>query len=121
MAWWIPAIMAAAQANTAARKQAKQEKFNQGQAEANKYSPWTGMTNQLDQSYVADPLSAGAAGFVQGMSIQQGIGEGGSNPAPSDTDLSANMFAQQAAQAKPMQQPSIYNNNMYNNPWNIPT
>jgi hypothetical protein len=118
--WWIPLMTAALQAKGAAQKRAHQEQFNKGQAEANKYSPWTGMNNSLDNSYTPDALSAGAAGYMQGMSIDQSLSgaANGASGAAGAVQPTAGQFMDQAQMAQggmPMTQNQ--NPALYGNPW----
>ena len=52
------------------RQQAKaDEKYNMGQAEMTKYSPWTGMTGQLKQGTTEDFFGSALQGGVAGASF----------------------------------------------------
>lgn len=124
MGFFLPAMMvagAALQGRAADRKRKQQERFNQGQAETTRYSPWTGMTGQLDQSYVPGSLEAMAGGAIQGAGMAQGL-QGimngmGSAPTPQPT---AGQFMDQMQMAQP-QAPIGMNMQpgLYGNPWDI--
>jgi hypothetical protein len=49
------------------------EKFNQGQIESNRYSPWTGVRNELREN-TADPLGGAIGGGLAGASMMQQFG-----------------------------------------------
>lgn len=84
---WIPLAMAAVGAVSGARqaeaKRAQQNKFNQIQSEMTRYSPWTGVSGTLDNSYHPDVLSGGVGGGLQGLAASQsltGMFKGSSTP-----------------------------------------
>lgn len=76
-------------AKSAERKADQQRKYNLGQAEITRYSPWTGMTGKLDNSYVPSQFEAALGGAVQGaqmgQSLQGAFGGGGSAPTGVDS------------------------------------
>ena len=115
----LPAMMigsALLQARQAEQRRNQQEKYNKGQAEVTRYSPWTGMQGQMDNSFIPDALSAAAGGAIQGASVAQGLqGAFGGAAAPQPT---AGQFMDQAQMSQPMA-PSSMNMQpgLYGNPW----
>ena len=102
----IPAAMALMGANNAQRKADAQRQNNKLEAEKHKYSPWTGVTGKIDNSYAPSALEGGLAGGLSGAAAVQGLGLGG-------------MGAQQAAQQAPQnamamnQDPTLYGNSLW--------
>lgn len=72
----IPIAMAAMGANSAQRKADQQKKYNIGQAETTRYSPWTGQSGRADNSYSPSALEGGVSGGIQGMGAVQSLGLG---------------------------------------------
>ena len=75
MSWIAVGVMAATTAMSVHREneQAKQaKKFNQGQAEITKYSPWTGMRGEV-KPYSYDPVGAGMQGAVSGLQLGNNV------------------------------------------------
>lgn len=104
------------QARQADQRRKQQQRFNQGQAEVTRYSPWTGMQGQMDNSFVPDALTAGASGAIQGLGMAQGLqGMMGGQAAAQPT---AGQFMDQMQMAQPMA-PSSMNMQpgLYGNPW----
>lgn len=67
----IPAIAGAVLGYDQQRRQAKAtEKFNKGQAEVTRYSPWTGVKGQIQQNN-ADPISGALQGGLSGAMFGQ--------------------------------------------------
>jgi hypothetical protein len=74
---WITVGVVAASAlmgseNAKAKKKA-QESNNQMQSEITKYSPWTGMSGQTDNSFQPGELAGGIAGGIQGLGMGQSL------------------------------------------------
>jgi outer membrane lipoprotein SlyB len=89
--WWALPIATALMGASKADRQAKQQKeYNLAQAEATRYSPWTGRAGQLDNSATANAFEGAVSGGVHGLGIAQGLGWGpgaaaaGSNAATGD-------------------------------------
>lgn len=108
---------AALQARQAQARRKQQERFNKGQAEVTRYSPWTDMRSQMDNAFVPDALSAAAGGAIQGAGVAQGL-QGLMGGAPATPQPSAGQFMDQMQQAQPMA-PSSMNMQpgLYGNPW----
>ena len=66
------------------QKAKQMKKYNEGQAEITRYSPWTGRAGEI-KPYTYDPLSATAGGALQGLGMSQSFGKlgGGSQPTAS--------------------------------------
>lgn len=120
MSWVTVAVVggsALMNMNAAKQKQKQQENFNMAQSELTRYSPWTGMKGQLDNSYAPDQLSAGISGGIQGLGIAQGAQGLFSKPAEGalptggtmDAGMSGNQQFQQQQQS-PWMKPNIFGN-----------
>lgn len=121
MAWVTVAVVggsALMNMNAAKQKQKQQENYNLAQSEITRYSPWTGMKGQLDNSYTPDQLSAGISGGIQGLGMAQGAQGLFSKPAdtgaaatagPMDAGMSGNQQYQQQMQS-PWGKPNIFGN-----------
>ena len=80
MSWITVGVMAASAVSSMMsnqRKAEKQRQNNLAQAEITKYSPWTGMKGQLDNSYTPGSLESGISGGIQGAAIGQGLKNSG--------------------------------------------
>lgn len=70
--FWVPLAMAAAGAAAGMsrdRAQAKQmRRYNEGQAETTRYSPWTGMKGEITP-HTSDPMGAGLTGALSGYAM----------------------------------------------------
>lgn len=84
MAFWIPLMAAAAGAyasNRRASAEAKQNKrFNEGQAEVTRYSPWTGMQGEIKPytyDAIGSTLQGGLSGFAMGSNITNNMNRAG--------------------------------------------
>lgn len=74
--WWLlPAATALLSANKANRQAEQQQKYNIGQSEMTRYSPWTGQAGKIDNSYTPSVLEGGLSGGVQGLGIMQSFGK----------------------------------------------
>ena len=73
-----PALLMGASAimgmNRANRQADQQRRNNLAQAEITRYSPWTGMRGQIDNSYTPSGLEGAISGGIQGASMAQGLG-----------------------------------------------
>jgi hypothetical protein len=100
----IPMIIGAAMsARAAENKKSQQERYNKAQAETTRYSPWTKMMGQLDNSYTPGAMEAGFGGAVQGLGMAQSMGSafgGSSSAAPQASPQGASYLGgnQMAAQ-----------------------
>jgi hypothetical protein len=120
---FLPIMMGAGallQSRANERRRDQQERFNKGQAETTRYSPWTGMQGQLDQSYVPGTLESLAGGAIQGASMAQGLqgmmGGMGGAPTPQPT---AGQFMDQMQMAQPQQQIGMnMQPGLYGSSWN---
>ena len=125
MMWAIPVAMAAMSAIQAKNKADQQERYNRGQAEMTKYSPWTGVAGKLDYSYNPSMLEGGVSGGIQGMGVAQGMqglfssGSTATTGAGSPYSLGADQFSNSlASQGRNFeQQMSPYMNMKQSNPY----
>lgn len=123
MAWVTVAIVggSALMGARAADKKAQQQKqYNMAQSELTRYSPWTGMKGQLDNSYTPDALSGGISGGIQGLGMAQGAQGLFSKPAEAVPNAGGTMDAgmygnqqYQQQQQSPWAKPNIFGNNNY--------
>lgn len=70
----VMAGMAGINAMNANQQQADTKRFNQGQAEMTKYSPWTGRAGEIQRHQGPSPLMAGVGGAAQGAGLAQQFG-----------------------------------------------
>lgn len=78
--WPALAIMAASALMQSKQNQAKQDqqrKMNLAQSELTRYSPWTGMKGQLDQSYQPGGTEGAFSGGMQGLAMAQSVDDSG--------------------------------------------
>ncbi|MFN3453445.1 MAG: hypothetical protein ACK41T_00695 [Pseudobdellovibrio sp.] len=117
MAWLTVGIMAGSallNARNAEAKRSQQKQYNLAQSELTRYSPWTGMKGQLDNSFNPDSLSAGVGGAIQGASIAQGVNGLFSSPqaTTAPNQQYAGSFGDQTWQQQsqsPWSKPNIFN------------
>jgi hypothetical protein len=101
--WPMIAAMAASTAlgyNQQRQQQKATDKWNKGQAEMTKYSPWTGVRGQT-QMNTADPLSGAIQGGLSGFAMGQNFSKmGGAAPAAEKPmgDISMNTTAVDSTQ-----------------------
>lgn len=101
--WWMLPLATAALGASKANRQAEQQKqYNLAQAEATRYSPWTGRAGQLDNSATANAFEGAVGGGVQGLGIAQGLGMGPMGAAKMNAQQQANS---DALGAQPQQSP----------------
>ena len=77
MDFWIPLAMAGASLLQEKNNADATERFNKGQAEITRYSPWTGMKGQMKQNspnYLGAGLKGGLQGYMLGNAICGGAG-----------------------------------------------
>lgn len=104
-------------ARQAERKAENQKRYNMGQAEVTRYSPWTGVTGQLDHNYTPGVLEGGLGGGLQGLSAAQGLGGmfDGSKAAAAPAPMAGGPDAQQQQGASAWD--SIYSPQQNKNPF----
>ena len=75
--WWIPLAMDAASMINEKQKENQLDRYNQGQAEVTRYSPWTGIKGQIQPNQGPGMFGAGIGGAVGGLGLMQAFGGGG--------------------------------------------
>jgi hypothetical protein len=104
--WGQLALMAGGAALGLMREKQKanaMRKFNEGQAETTKWSPWTGMKGDIKPVF-EDSMGAGLAGGLTGAQLGQGLG-GDAKPTVDSQPSQMSMIADENT--------SFFNNNQF--------
>lgn len=106
--WWaLPVATTLMGMNNARRKAEQQERYNKGQAEVTRYSPWTGMTGKLDNSYTPSMLEGGLQGGMAGLGAMQGM-KGAFGAQPAQPQLGGMDELNQELGMMPASQPTMF-------------
>lgn len=74
--WWaLPIAMSAANIFAEKERQDNLQRYNEGQAEVTRYSPWTGMRGQIQRDTGPGIFGAGVSGGVSGLALSQQFGD----------------------------------------------
>lgn len=95
MAWIVVGTIAAStliNAEKAKRMKEQQQENNRKQAEISRYSPWTNMHGQLDNSYVPTMMEAGLEGAVQGVGMAQSLNKAFKPAAPQGNQMTGDDY-----------------------------